>query len=334
MKNVKAILKNISIVTVSLVLALSLSTMKVDAAYGKTIEYKNTIVQSGEVDPDGAIFNENSVSIKEMPKKDPYKPVLMLVINTSGWTPTYRIMYEFDNGTVGYVPVNGNYEIIIPKEVKKIDTVQVVSEQENNKVSNSKITTSYSWKIKQGSIKVRYLEEKSNKVLVKEQIIKGDVGSKYNLSKKSISKYTYHTVNGELTGVFIDNDYKKTPVITNYYFKTEGSVIAYYIDTNKKNLANYEVQGDAIGAKYKTFAKKIKGYTLKEVKGKASGTYKDDKLIKVYYVYQKNSELTNKIKSKEKITEAGDNSFMIASISFLIAISSSAGLIAYQNRKN
>ena len=136
---------------------------------------------------------------------------------------------------------------------------------------------------------VEYVDTSGNK-LSTDDIMVGDYSNNYSTSPRVISGYSLVKVEGNEQGVY---DFSKH-LVKYVYKKNElapGLVNIHYQDVDGNKLASDEQKTGTVGSAYSTDNKIIKGYTLKEIKGEASGNFssipKD-----IYYIYEKIVEET------------------------------------------
>lgn len=92
----------------------------------------------------------------------------------------------------------------------------------------------------------------------------------------SVSEYDY-------LGYIHSSNNHESPVVPE---KKEGTVLVHFVDENGNTIAQGETLTGSIGEKYTSEAKTINGYSLKEIRGNATGTFTDQQQ-EVTYVYKK-----------------------------------------------
>ena len=138
-----------------------------------------------------------------------------------------------------------------------------------------------------GSVNVKY-EDTSGKALADPTQLTGGLGKEYQTEAKKIEGYTLKEIKGNAKGTFGSVVQTVVYVYQKNQEKNTGSVNVKYEDTSGKALADPTQLTGGVGKEYQTEAKKIEGYTLKEIKGKAKGTF-DSVVQTVVYVYQKDA---------------------------------------------
>ncbi|MDT1958743.1 MucBP domain-containing protein [Carnobacterium divergens] len=134
-------------------------------------------------------------------------------------------------------------------------------------------------------ITVNYVDENNNKIS-DSVILSGDIGDSYATEQKGITGYTFKEVKGNATGTFTDQEQEVTYVYTKNLVKA-SPITVHYVDTKGTKLSDDILLEGNVGDSYTTEQKAMNGYTLKEVKGNATGTFTDQEQ-EVTYVYTKN----------------------------------------------
>jgi uncharacterized surface anchored protein len=145
----------------------------------------------------------------------------------------------------------------------------------------------------EGSVVTKYVDESGKEIALRNTSI-GEIGTEYVTEEKKISGYELDTIQGETTGEYKEGEqtiiyvYKKVgdvvPVV-------EGSVVTKYVDESGKEIAGRNTNTGEVGADYTTEEKTIPGYELTEIKGGATGEYKEGEQV-VTYVYKKKTDPT------------------------------------------
>lgn len=92
----------------------------------------------------------------------------------------------------------------------------------------------------------------------------------------SVSEYDY-------LGYIHSSNNHESPVVPE---KKEGTVLVHFVDEKGNTIAQDETLSGKIGEQYKSEAKTINGYSLKEIRGNATGTFTNQPQ-EVSYVYTK-----------------------------------------------
>ncbi|MDG6192010.1 MucBP domain-containing protein [Lactococcus garvieae] len=174
------------------------------------------------------------------------------------------------------------------------------------------ITVKNAQPVKGGDVTAKYLDTNGNKIS-DDAVKTGNVGETYTTEQKSIDGYTFQEVQGNTSGQFTD----QAQTVTYVYTKNEipnatGTVLAKYVDTDGNKISEDIVKSGTVGEGYSTEKKVIKGYTFKEIQGKATGQFTDQSQT-VTYVYTKDKNDTvkpepkpeNKPDSKDKNDNQG-----------------------------
>ncbi|MFK4880386.1 MucBP domain-containing protein [Lactococcus petauri] len=174
------------------------------------------------------------------------------------------------------------------------------------------ITVKDAQPVKGGDVTAKYLDTNGNKIS-DDAVKTGNVGETYTTEQKSIDGYTFQEVQGNTSGQFTD----QAQTVTYVYTKNEipnatGTVLAKYVDTDGNKISEDIVKSGTVGEGYSTEKKVIKGYTFKEIQGKATGQFTDQSQT-VTYVYTKDKNDTvkpepkpeNKPDSKDKNDNQG-----------------------------
>ena len=177
----------------------------------------------------------------------------------------------------------------------------------------------------QGTLIVRYLDNKMVP-LTTDEVATMDVGTLYNTVVKSFEGYKLISTDGVTSGLLPAGI---TRVLYIYELEEEeeecvnkccnntccnnnccedtccdsceekkGVVIAHYQDKNGVKLATDEASTDTVGELYNTNEKNIENYKLVNILGDSSGVYVDG-TIHVYYIYDKEEEITPPTPQKE-----------------------------------
>lgn len=107
----------------------------------------------------------------------------------------------------------------------------------------------------------------------------------------SVSEYDY-------LGYIHSSNNHDSPVVPE---KKEGTVLVHFVDENGNTIVIDETLTGNIGEKYTSEAKTITGYSLKEIRGNATGTFTDQQQ-EVTYVYEKEKQLGRVIIDFSKVT--------------------------------
>lgn len=159
------------------------------------------------------------------------------------------------------------------------------------------ITVKDAQPVKGGDVTAKYLDTNGNKIS-DDAVKTGNVGETYTTEQKSIDGYTFQEVQGNTSGQFTD----QAQTVTYVYTKNEipnatGTVLAKYVDTDGNKISEDIVKSGTVGEGYSTEKKVIKGYTFKEIQGKATGQFTDQSQT-VTYVYTKDKNDTVKPEPK------------------------------------
>lgn len=133
-------------------------------------------------------------------------------------------------------------------------------------------------------ITVNYVDENNNK-LSDSVILSGDIGDSYTTEQKELDGYAFKEIKGNATGTFTNEEQEVTYVYTKNPVKA-SPVLVHYVDTEGTKLSSDVLFKGNVGDSYKTEQKEFSGYTFKEVKGNAIGTFTNEEQ-EVTYVYEK-----------------------------------------------
>lgn len=134
-------------------------------------------------------------------------------------------------------------------------------------------------------ITVNYVDDKGNTIAPSESL-NGNVGDLYTSTQKAISGYTFKEVQGNTTGIYSDQAQTVTYVYTKDSIPA-AAVTVNYVDDKGNTIAPSETLTGRVGASYTSNRKDVSGYTFKEIKGNATGTFTSSAQT-VTYVYSKN----------------------------------------------
>lgn len=168
--------------------------------------------------------------------------------------------------------------------------------------------------IQNSEVIVKYIDTDGNKILG--DIVKtGNIGETYNTEQKSIEGYTFKEVQGKPSGQFTD----QAQTVTYIYTKNEtpnltGTVLVKYVDTDGNKISEDVVKSGTVGEDYSTEKKAIKGYTFKEIQGKATGQFKDQSQTVTYvYTKDKNDTVNREPENKPSLNDKNNNQGTISS---------------------
>lgn len=168
--------------------------------------------------------------------------------------------------------------------------------------------------IQNSEVIVKYIDTDGNKIL--SDIVKtGNIGETYNTEQKSIEGYTFKEVQGKPSGQFTD----QAQTVTYVYTKNEipnltGTVLVKYVDTDGNKISEDVVKSGTVGEDYSTEKKAIKGYTFKEIQGKATGQFKDQSQTVTYvYTKDKNDTVNREPENKPSLNDKNNNQGTISS---------------------
>ena len=173
------------------------------------------------------------------------------------------------------------------------------SENQGTYSAVATITVKEAQPVKGGDITAKYIDTDGNKI--SGDIVKtGNIGETYNTEQKFIDGYTFKEVQGNTSGHFTD----QSQTVTYVYTKIElphvtGTVLVKYVDTYGNKISEEIVKSGTVGEGYSTEKKVVKGYTFKEIQGKATGQFKDQPQT-VTYVYTKDKNDTVKPETKSE----------------------------------
>lgn len=136
-----------------------------------------------------------------------------------------------------------------------------------------------------GDVTVKY-QDTAGETIADDVLLTGNIGDTYVSEQKTIDGYTFKEVQGDPTGPFTNQ-----PQTVTYVYKKDTSaetakVTVNYQDEAGKALADTITLTGEVGGKYTSEQKEIAGYTFKEVRGNAAGTFTAQPQ-EVTYVYTK-----------------------------------------------
>lgn len=299
-------IKKITIISLMLVICFSMTNFSSEAAYGRKLMPNITIAASGPDDPEGAVFTEKSAILEEKPGSGwNREKKLVCAIDTSGWNQDYKVSFNWLDGEnneaeLVTVDVNKKVSVDMPKDYNGFANAKVV-DSSGNKVSRSIVSGTYTWFLYKGFIEINYEDEKGNKLLDSKKI-EGYPDDKYpnkdcKIETEEIEGYNLFEVKGKESGVFIDNKYEETPVIT-YVYKKSPIVVNFepeggkFTDgTTDKKIVEIANKGDkASNEKITKNSYIFKGWYLdKEFKEKYDFDTPVMKDITLYAKWEKNT---------------------------------------------
>ena len=158
-----------------------------------------------------------------------------------------------------------------------------VPENANGTFKKEPQTVTYYYKHRQSVVNVKYVEEKTLKSLVPDEVLTGYVGDKYETSAKNIPGYDFVRASINAKGVFLE-----LPQTVIYYYRKAvpcvSTVTVKHLEQgSNKELAPHENLNGTIGEEYSTTSKAIYGYELVETPENANGTFKEEPQTVTYY---------------------------------------------------
>ena len=165
---------------------------------------------------------------------------------------------------------------------KEIDGYTLVEKpkQEEFTLTEDLQTVNYYYS-KKSKVKVKYIDEITNKEIEKEEIINGKYGDKYTTIQKEIEGYNFTRVDGNKEGTMKGQD-----ITIIYYYKHKSKVIVNYIDkdTNKKIDSTIEevYENDT----YTSEERKYDGYVLIEKPKEETVKIKKEDITLNYYYHK------------------------------------------------
>lgn len=163
----------------------------------------------------------------------------------------------------------------------------------------------------------KYVDSTTNEI-VYEKVLKGQIGESYNLIHPN-SLMLHHrvkSVNGDLSGVFMQN-YGELTVTIEQYDGEHSSVTIHFVDENGKNIADSVVMSNKIGEKYTTpYIAGVSGYSLDltQLPTNGAGKYTIDPITVTYKYKTKDvsSEPANPEQCVANIIYMGNNGEILA----------------------
>lgn len=118
-----------------------------------------------------------------------------------------------------------------PKTIENYDLVNTPSNA-NGKVTNGVTTVTYTYKKKQGTVNVNYLDNKGNKI-ADSTVLKGDFDADWTSTPKTLEKYNLTTKPATETGKYGTG----TTTINYVYTKKKSNITVHYVDDKGTKLA-------------------------------------------------------------------------------------------------
>lgn len=179
---------------------------------------------------------------------------------------------------------SGSYEVSYTYEgITSKATVTVLDDKSSVIVHDSEIFVGDSWTEKDNFDNATDIN--GNLVDFSEIDVEGSVDT----SKVGTYKVTYTKIESSLFG-FLENKGKYSAIATITVREDSptkaGEVTAKYIDIDGNEISDAVIKSGNIGDDYITEEKKLAGYTFKEIKGNATGKFKQESQV-VSYVYDR-----------------------------------------------
>jgi LPXTG-motif cell wall-anchored protein len=140
-----------------------------------------------------------------------------------------------------------------------------------------------------GNVTSKYIDSSGNE-LSGDVVKTGNVGESFTTEQKDINGYYLKGVQGNTSGTFIETPQK----VTYIYEKIPifgAPITVDYVDMDGNKIGQSSSYYGVLGENYTTDQKIITGYSVKEVKGNASGLF-TNQAQKVTYVYNKIPQFT------------------------------------------
>ena len=204
------------------------------------------------------------------------------------------------------VEVNKTYDVsdLANKEINGYSIVEVKGDVTGTADSDKEVTVVYG---KNYQLKVNYVDLQGNQLeeAYVEKTVEGNTYDLTEASKQEISGYSIVEVKGDVTGT-ADSNKEVTVVYGKNY-----QLIVQYLDENGNKLAkDYTVTGIE-GNRYDLSLQvnvKINGYEFDKVIGDLiTGIIDQDKVVKVLYIKETNSDMTNNDSNKPNQDHTMDN---------------------------
>ncbi|WP_338548010.1 MucBP domain-containing protein [Emergencia sp. JLR.KK010] len=141
---------------------------------------------------------------------------------------------------------------------------------------------------KGGSVIIRY-QDNQGYTISSDVLCNGNIGAAYVAPLKDIAKYKFDKVIGEESGVIEDG----VKVVTVLYIPLASDVLARYLDTAGRTVAETKVYSGGVGQSYRTEKLDIEGYEFIRVEGNETGTFSEDVQV-VKYIYRQRGSITVK----------------------------------------
>ncbi|MEB7428317.1 MucBP domain-containing protein [Enterococcus faecalis] len=171
-------------------------------------------------------------------------------------------------GNNNWKKYSGYYKIPVgqTKTRFQFEGVSGTSDTIGNFLDGIKFTSEY----RGSNIIVEYKDTEGNQLAISDSY-KGPVGERYSVTSKDISGYTLVKTEGNLNGIYTDQDQK----VTFIYDCAKGAPVnVRYVDESDEELVLSEILGDGkIGEAYRTTPKQILGCQLIETPSNANGIF-------------------------------------------------------------
>ncbi len=162
------------------------------------------------------------------------------------------------------------------------------------------ITVTYSYRLKEASVIVKYVDEQG-KELRDRQTILGKVFDQYQTESKEIYGYQLKEIPQNQVGTM-----KEEPITVTYVYQLKDtSIIAQYIEESGKELAERETVTGKVFDSYQTKSKDIYGYELVKIPENQVGIMREEPITVTYSYRLKDSTVVIRYVDEEgkEITE-------------------------------
>ncbi len=192
-------------------------------------------------------------------------------------------MDEEGNKLSESVTINGKVNDNYTAESKTIYGYYLTEVPENavGKIAEEKITVTYVYAKKDGSVVVEYVDEEGNE-LSESVTINGKVNDNYTTEAKTIYGYCLTEVPENAVGKIAEEEI----TVTYVYAKKDGSIAVKYVDEEGNELSEAITIEGKVGDEYITKAEDIYGYKVIEEPENKEGTIEEEQ-IEVIYVYKR-----------------------------------------------
>jgi len=214
-----------------------------------------------------------------------------------------------------------SYQTTISTQVSNNYELIEVPSNATGTINGSNVEVIYYYRLKDGDLKVRHLEEGTNQPVGSEINREMHWGDEYRTTPATDLDWRYELVQtpSNANGV-IDSD---LVTVTYYYRKKNSVVVTKYVDEDTNNeLITDNRQNKKYGDEYTTSedSRLPKNYEFKRKTDNYTGIVDSDEIVVYYYYSKKDSKLTNEINKSGDVSVTNKNQIVNYTINYNVNV--------------